>query len=88
MEIGFNFPIIGSFLSTKIFISGDIIPEKNDNTNVIVIPKRVFTFILCLLEDPINIPRATPNKFPIVIKSVLYFISVNNSIFNRYFTSY
>ena len=56
-----------------IFISGDIIPEKNDKTNVIEIPMMTFTFPLCLLDAPINIPRATPNKFPIIIKMELYF---------------
>ena len=84
MEIGLILPIIGTFLSIIILIQGLIIPDRKDKNRVTAIPVTVFTFTLFLLEEPINIPKAMPNKLPKIISSKLYKYSLNNSIFRIY----
>src|SRR5699024_11559867 len=67
------------------FISGDIIPDKKDNTKVIDMDIIVLIPRFCLFEAPINIPKDTPNKLPKTINIRLYLISVKRSIFNTNF---
>ena len=82
IDIGFNFPMIGAFLSIKIFISGDIIPDKNDKNNVAEIENITLTPGFCLLDDPMNRPKEIPNIFPNKINILLYHMFLSKSNFN------
>lgn len=62
--IGFSVPKIGTYWSIKILILGPIIPERKDRSRVTNKPITVFTLLLFLLEEPMNMPRATPNRLP------------------------
>ena len=83
--MGFTLPKTGTLVSIIVLISGPIIPDRKDKNNVRAMEIKVFTLTDFLLETPINTPKETPNKFPNIIKILLYFISLNNSIFKTYF---
>lgn len=68
MEMGLILPIIGAFLSIIALIQGPINPDRKDKNKVIAMPITVFTLKLFLLEEPINTPKAIPNKLPNAIK--------------------